>query len=589
MRARLEFAEGLSFPPDAVTETFAFIGRKGAGKTYAAGRFTEGLLEAGAQVIVLDTVGNWYGLRLSASGKRKGYDLPVLGGEQGDIPLEKTGGALVADFFVDCSTSAVLDLTLFSQAALYQFMTDFAERFFERKKTQRSPVHLVIEEAQRLIPQRTQHGGLLPRLKGAMEHIVRIGRNYGIGVSMLTQRPQSVDKEVLNQTECLCVFQTTGPHERKAIKEWVVEKGLNVDLLDELPSLPVGTAFVWSPQWLNVLDKFKVLPKRTYDASSTPKLGEQRVPPRSMDRVVLTQLREAMAESIQKAAANDPTELRRKVSMLEHELRKLRDKPAEVKTETRVQKVSVFTPGERKTLTRATTSLEKGLETLPELIEGIRGDIVSIRQLVTELRQVLALVAAPASASVSTPVFDSGRRLPEPRASREYIAREERDMAQGDFKFVGKMRDIMKALHSVQEHCLSRKQLAVMVGLSQRSGGYNNYIGKLSKAGFIGTDKGLVALTEQGMNVDWARGTVARTPDEILQMWLSRLTGKQRDILCHLFENPQTLFKRKEIADQVGLSETSGGFNNYIGKLRGLNLIVTGHGDVGLNNEVFGL
>lgn len=581
MGARLEFAEGLSFPRDAVTETFAFIGRKGAGKTYAAGRFTEELLEAQAQVIVLDTVGNWYGLRLSASGKRKGYDLPVLGGEQGDIPLEKTGGALVADVLVDTTSSMVLDLTLFSQGALQQFMTDFAERFFERKKTQRSPVHLVIEEAQRLIPQQTQgKGGMLPRLKGAMEQIIRIGRNYGIGVSMLTQRPQSVDKEVLNQTECLCVFQTTGPHERKAIKDWIVEKGLDLHLLEELPSLPVGVAFVWSPQWLNILGKYRVLKKRTYDASSTPRLGEQRVPPRSLDTKALGHLRTAMAASIEKAQENDPTALKARIRVLEREVAELKKRSAEAHVE--VKEVPVFGKKERKLLEDVLANLKKKVALYPKVIAAIEGDSLGAGAVIAEVQRVLV----PRSAIVEPTHMFVPKPVESPRRVKVGIRTVDRD---DEFTFIGKMRDIMRALHSVEEHCLSRKQLAVMVGLSASSGGFNNYIGKLSKGGFIGTDKGLVALTELGMNVDWARGTVARTPDEILQLWLPRLTGKQRDILCHLFENPGTAFQREEIADQVGLSASSGGFNNYVGKLKGLNLVVTGRGQIELNREVFRL
>ena len=93
----LRLADGLSLPLDAATQTFAFIARKGAGKTYTAGKMVELLLEAGVQVVVLDTVGNWYGLRLGADGKSKGFDIPVLGGLRGDIPLEASGGALIAN------------------------------------------------------------------------------------------------------------------------------------------------------------------------------------------------------------------------------------------------------------------------------------------------------------------------------------------------------------------------------------------------------------------------------------------------------------------------------------------------------------
>jgi hypothetical protein len=64
-------AKGLSLPLDAVTQTFAQIGRKGAGKTYLATMIAEQMLDAEAQVVALDPVGNWLGLRVGATGSRR--------------------------------------------------------------------------------------------------------------------------------------------------------------------------------------------------------------------------------------------------------------------------------------------------------------------------------------------------------------------------------------------------------------------------------------------------------------------------------------------------------------------------------------
>ena len=84
----LKLAANLSLPVDAATQTFAFIGRKGSGKTYGAGKLTELLIEAGVQTVILDLVRKWWGLRLAADGKGPGIDIPMLGGLRGDIPLE---------------------------------------------------------------------------------------------------------------------------------------------------------------------------------------------------------------------------------------------------------------------------------------------------------------------------------------------------------------------------------------------------------------------------------------------------------------------------------------------------------------------
>src|SRR5205085_8998589 len=230
-------------------------------KTYAAGKLVELLLDAHVQVVILDTVGNWYGLRLSADGKKRGFDVPVIGGLRGDIPLEEAGGALIADTLTDTGRSAIIDVSQFSLAARQRFATAFGEKLWQKKKAdhQPAPLTLVIEECQLIIPQNVRADQA--RMVGIYEEIVRLGRNYGIGAVMVSQRPQSVNKEVLTQTECLCVFQTNGSQERDALKKWIVAQGADVNLVQELPGLPVGTCYLWSPQWLGTFRRLTIAPK----------------------------------------------------------------------------------------------------------------------------------------------------------------------------------------------------------------------------------------------------------------------------------------------------------------------------------------
>jgi hypothetical protein len=93
------------------------------------------------------------------------------------VPLTPESGELVADLLVDQRISAVLDVLNFTGGEQRKFLTAFAERFFHRKKTARSPVHLVLEEAQEVVPQNTQHGS--ERLLGAFQRICKIGRASG--------------------------------------------------------------------------------------------------------------------------------------------------------------------------------------------------------------------------------------------------------------------------------------------------------------------------------------------------------------------------------------------------------------------------
>jgi hypothetical protein len=158
-------------------------------------RLAELFLDAGAQVIALDWVGIWWSLRLAADGKGVGFpNVYIFGGEHADVDLRPESGALMADLVVDKHISVVLDVMHFRKAERTRFATAFAEQFFHRKKTARSACHLFIEEAQAYLPQMVR--GDEARMVGVFEDIGKVGRNYGIGNSLISQRPQAINKDV---------------------------------------------------------------------------------------------------------------------------------------------------------------------------------------------------------------------------------------------------------------------------------------------------------------------------------------------------------------------------------------------------------
>jgi len=329
----LNIATGIEFTIDAVTQKLAFIGRSGSGKSYGASKFAEELLDAGVQVVILDPVGIWHGLRTSADGQSMGFPIPIFGGEYGDIPLIEGSGELIASTFVEKNISAILDVSHLRKAQRKTFVTNFAEQLFHLKKNNRSALHFIIEEAQSFIPQRIFSGD--ERMLGAMEDICKIGRNYGIGISLISQRPQAIHKDCLNQTEALFAFQINGTHERKAITEWIVDKGLSKSTVaKDLSGLNVGECFLWSPQWLRILKKIKILPKKTFDSSKTPEVGDAILKTRQLASVDLDRLKKYMESVIEKANENNPLELKKKIADLENKLRKKSINAEKTKTAT---------------------------------------------------------------------------------------------------------------------------------------------------------------------------------------------------------------------------------------------------------------
>src|SRR4051812_14105023 len=101
MKLKLNISAELALPLDVVTSTVVVYGGKGMGKTNLGSVLVEELAKAGLRWSVLDPLGVWWGLRHAKDGKGPGIECLVLGGVHGDIPIEPTGGAVVADLVVD--------------------------------------------------------------------------------------------------------------------------------------------------------------------------------------------------------------------------------------------------------------------------------------------------------------------------------------------------------------------------------------------------------------------------------------------------------------------------------------------------------
>jgi hypothetical protein len=63
--------------------------------------------------------------------------------------------------------------------------------------------------------------------------------------------------------------------------------------------------------------------KKTADVSSTPTVGARQAKPRQLAPVDVEQLRSRMAETIEKAKAEDPKELRKEIAALKAELERV--------------------------------------------------------------------------------------------------------------------------------------------------------------------------------------------------------------------------------------------------------------------------
>lgn len=270
----LRISADIGLPREVVTQTLAIIATKGSGKSYASAVLAEEFMAQALPFAIIDPLGVYWGLRSSADGLKPGYSIAILGGEFADVRIKPTHGKGIATWLVNERFPVVIDLSEFRRDDATKFMLAFASELFHLN---RDPLHLIVDEADLFMSQKP--GPNEHALLGAFEDIVRRGRARGIGMTMITQRPAVINKNVLTQISTLLTLRIGGPQDRDAIKEWIRfhgEKSDQLRVLESLAGLPIGTGWLWSPGWLQTLKKIRVRRRLTWDSSATPKVGEAR-------------------------------------------------------------------------------------------------------------------------------------------------------------------------------------------------------------------------------------------------------------------------------------------------------------------------
>lgn len=564
MAETIKLAKNLELPARAITESIAIMGRKGSGKTYSGTLLFEQFYAAGAQCVAIDPIGKWWGLRVSASGKGKGLDIPVFGGVNGDIPVTPESGRLLATVVVERRLSCVIDLLLFSKRKRRDFVTAFAEQLFELKKRQQSPLHLFVEEARKFVPQKPQKGD--ERMLGAFEDIARLGRNFGLGVSLVDQRPQSVNKEVLSQTEILIAHQLVHNLDKKAIREWVSSNDADgIAYLSRVNELEPGHAFLWSPGLLKKFAEIKVNSKRTLDTSATPELGDggdggKLAAPRPLSADDLAELRAGMAEVVEAAEGADPRKLQSEIRRLEREVTRLQGELEHRPAETvEVPAIAAEDVQEVERLYRAARDLHQPAA-------------ASLAQMADALDRLVGLAAPrvnaapiPAPAPARAPRRD---RRPAPAAAESGFALLETVLS-------GPEQRILNALAWLEDVGVDSPEIAAVAfiaGYKPGGGAFNNPRGKLRGRGLLEYLPGKRMRLTAGGNALALRGTAPGTTDELHRRVLERLGGPEQRILQPLLDVYPDSLGNAELAERAGYA-VGGAFNNPRGRLRTLGLI----------------
>lgn len=578
MKRPIVLANDLALPLAVVTESVGILAVKRAGKSHTAKRLVEQLHHASQQVVIVDPKGDWWGVQSSADGKDPGLPIVIIGGEHGDVPLEVGSGELVARMVAVERVSVLLDLSELRKHQVATFMTAFLETLYrlKAKDAYRTPMMLVIDEADAIAPQRPMKGE--ERMLGAAEDIVRRGGQRGIGITLITQRAAVLNKNVLTQVGVLILLRTTGHQDIKAVNEWIEhhqQERYRIRVMETIAAMPRGTAWVWAPGWpdgAGIFQQVVIAPIETFDSGQTPQPGERRLAPKTVADVDLAAFRREMAATIEKAKAEDPKALRAEIARLAAELKR---KPAEAPAPApkRVE-VPVLKDRHVKALERFMVGLDRSIEKLGNVATGIQGSAAALRATVEPLAQAAYRLSQPPPPLASAP----RRVLPAPAPVR--VAADPGDASVGQ----GYLRDILVALAQHPEG-LTAGQIGLITGRSTRSSTFDTYISRARTRGWLTGGSGGFRITEAGLA---AVGSYDPLPTgrALLEHWISQVGPRMKPMLRAAADAYPNTLTKEEVAAAGGLSVTSSTFDTYLSRLRTLKLI-EGSGDAIRASEEF--
>lgn len=234
------------------------IGASGSGKSYAVGVICEELCKSQVPFAIVDTEGEHSGLK-------EKYEVVLVGDDPAcDLQWSSLDLGQLASQAPDI---APLILDVSETEAPKEKVGDLLSKIYEEVERRRTPYLIVVEEADRFIP---QNGERVP----IFGEIARRGRKRGIGLMVCTQRPSLVDKNVLSQ----CGNQLIGKLVIKNDLQAVAQFFSGHDLPKQLTTLEAGRFFAMGG--LSPTPKLVAIRKKdTRYGGTTPKLGTRVVKP----------------------------------------------------------------------------------------------------------------------------------------------------------------------------------------------------------------------------------------------------------------------------------------------------------------------
>lgn len=565
---------------DATLDTAkVIVGQSGAGKTVTAKHDVEQLLADRRHVAIYDPTGVWYGLRSDAAGTGPGFDVPIFGGEHGDVPIRPTDGAAIARIIIEQRVSAIVDLSGMDNSRDWRrFMDDHVAALRGKPKAN---FHPVFDEADEFAPERPADD-IGFRLRENMVWLAKRGRVKGFVPTFITQRTAEIAWAVISQAQTIVAHQLMAPTDQASIEKYLKSHGSAEQrkvVMESLATLAVGERWIYSPR-LKILERGMTPPIATFDSSRTPAPGELHVEPRTLAQLDVSSIRAALAPlPADPSIPSDPVKAYEAGAatgeMLIERDRRIADLESMLAGAQRAGRLQ-FTRA--LAAEDAADALRRGLAALRDRVAGLMtaAEWFDLPQDVTDNLDSPNANLHPSDALSTEPPIEADVCDPAPAEDRGRGAAAlptvlEQPSPPGNSSTRG--RRALQALVAYHPLGLIEEQWAFIAGFTRKGGTWGTYKSALRASGLIVESDGRWRATDAG--VAEIVGPLPAFPNlgpDLATYWGAKTasTGKLVAVLIKRFPHFVT---RDGLAADVGMSPTGGSYGTYLSRLRSKRLI----------------
>ncbi len=574
-----ELGPGVACDLDSLVDSRLLVqANSGGGKSWCIRRLLEQTFGS-VQHLVIDPEGEFASLR-------ERFDYVLAAKQGGDTAADPRSAKLLARRLLELNASAILDIYELKAHERVLFVRYFLEALVDAPKNLWHPALVIIDEAHVYCPQKGE-----AQSAPAVIDLATRGRKRGFCAVLATQRLSKLHKDAAAECNNKLIGRSLEIDAKRAADELGFA---GREAWQDMRLLAPGEFFAYGPSLTIDVTKVRIGDVQTTHPEAGARIAFTAPPPTDKVLAMLPKLSDLPAEA--EAERQSMADLKRDLSNARRELT-LAQKSAAPPDEAVIERrVTAAVSSEHKALEkvmkqqgnvqgRELKRLERVIETASRELGGVAERLAKATNggshdqttgRTGQARNGGALSTHGAAASrgregVSEPSHDS----PPARGDRQAAG-----FGNGTGEPLGEVTrpqqrilDQLAVLESMGIEAPHKTVVAVFAGVSPKSGGYFNNLGALRSAGLIVYPQAsAVALTGAGRQ-ETEQPEAPLSLADLHEAWTHRVSSSQAALLREVIAIYPQDIEKGDLAERAGVSATSGGYFNNLGRLRTMGAI----------------